>query len=42
VPIRLEEVFAGVFPFILMEIVVLALLIVFPEIVTFVPSLANA
>ena len=42
VPIRLEEVFAGVFPFILMEGVVLLLLIAFPEIVTFLPSLASA
>ena len=41
VPIRLEEVFAGVMPFILMEGVVLALLILFPEIATFLPNLTR-
>lgn len=38
VPLALGDVFAGVGPFILMEALVLILLIVFPEIVTFVPS----
>ncbi|MFV0492665.1 MAG: TRAP transporter large permease [Pseudorhodobacter sp.] len=41
VPLRLEEVFAGVTPFILMEVCVLALLIMMPEIVTFLPSLTK-
>src|SRR5690554_1188083 len=38
VPLRLEQVFAGVMPFILMEVVALALLITFPAIVTYLPS----
>lgn len=41
VPLRLEQVFAGVFPFILMEMIVLALLIMFPQLVTFLPSMVN-
>jgi C4-dicarboxylate transporter, DctM subunit len=41
VPLRLEQVFAGVFPFILMEMLVLALLIIFPGLVTFLPSMVN-
>lgn len=41
VPLRLEQVFAGVFPFILMEMLVLGLLIVFPGLVTFLPSLVQ-
>lgn len=39
VPLRLEQVFAGVTPFILMELVALALLIMFPALVTFLPAL---
>jgi C4-dicarboxylate transporter DctM subunit len=39
VPLRLEQVFAGVTPFILMEVVALALLIAFPAIVTWLPSM---
>jgi TRAP-type mannitol/chloroaromatic compound transport system permease large subunit len=41
VPLRLEQVFAGVFPFILMEAAALALLIAFPQIVTYLPSLSK-
>lgn len=41
IPLRLEEVFAGVFPFILMEMVVLALLIMFPGLVTFLPAMVD-
>jgi C4-dicarboxylate transporter DctM subunit len=41
VPLRLEEVFLGVFPFILMEMVVLSLLIIFPGLVTFLPSMVK-
>ncbi|MBS9721811.1 TRAP transporter large permease [Tianweitania sp. BSSL-BM11] len=41
VPLRLEQVFAGVLPFILMEVVALALLIAFPSLVTFLPSLIS-
>jgi C4-dicarboxylate transporter, DctM subunit len=39
VPLRLEEVFVGVMPFIFMELGVLTLLILVPEIVTFLPNL---
>lgn len=39
VPLRLEQVFAGVTPFILMEAFSLALLIAFPAIVTWLPSM---
>lgn len=39
VPLRLEQVFAGVTPFILMEVVSLALLIMFPALVTWLPSM---
>ncbi len=39
VPLTLEQVFAGVTPFIVMELIMLALLIIFPSIVTFVPNL---
>lgn len=39
VPLRLEQVFAGVTPFILMEVVALGLLIMFPAIVTWLPSM---
>ncbi|MCL7466433.1 TRAP transporter large permease [Phaeovulum sp. NW3] len=41
VPLRLEQVFAGVAPFILMEVITLALLIMFPAIVTFLPNLTR-
>lgn len=41
VPLRLEQVFAGVTPFILMEVFSLALLIAFPAIVTWLPSLTQ-
>jgi len=39
VPLRLEQVFAGVTPFIAMEILALGLLIMFPAIVTWLPSM---
>jgi C4-dicarboxylate transporter DctM subunit len=39
VPLRLEEVFAGVTPFLLMDLFTLGLLIAFPAIVLFLPSL---
>lgn len=39
VPLRLEQVFAGVTPFILMEVLALSLLIAFPAIVTWLPSM---
>ena len=41
VPLRLEQVFVGVTPFILMEIMILALLIIFPGLVTFLPSMVQ-
>ena len=39
VPLRLEEVFAGVTPFLLMDLFTLGLLIAFPAIVLFLPGL---
>jgi C4-dicarboxylate transporter DctM subunit len=39
VPLRLEEVFAGVAPFLMMDFVTLGLLIAFPSIVLFLPNL---
>ncbi len=39
VPMSLEQVFAGVTPFLLMDVVTLGLLIAFPSIVLFLPSL---
>jgi len=39
VPLRLEEVFAGVTPFLLMDLVTLGLLIAFPSIVLFLPGM---
>jgi len=39
VPLSLEQVFAGVTPFLLMDVVTLALLVAFPSIVLFLPSL---
>ena len=41
VPLELGEVFAGVLPFIFMEGFVLALLIAFPSIVTFLPAMGG-
>jgi len=41
VPLTLENVFAGVTPFIVMDFLVLALLVYFPEIVTFVPNMMS-
>jgi tripartite ATP-independent transporter DctM subunit len=39
VPLRLEQVFAGVTPFLIMDVFTLALLIAFPSIVLFLPGL---
>jgi tripartite ATP-independent transporter DctM subunit len=39
VPLTLEDVFAGVWPFIIMEMIVLAVLIVFPDLVLFIPNM---
>jgi C4-dicarboxylate transporter, DctM subunit len=39
VPLTLEQVFAGVMPFLAMDVVTLGLLIAFPAIVTFLPDL---
>jgi C4-dicarboxylate transporter DctM subunit len=39
VPLSLEDVFAGIMPFLFLDIITLALLILFPEIVTFLPQL---
>jgi C4-dicarboxylate transporter DctM subunit len=39
VPLTLEDVFAGVMPFLVLDVFTLALLIVFPEIVLFLPNL---
>ena len=39
VPLRLEQVFAGVMPFLGMDLITLTLLIAFPSIVTFLPNL---
>ena len=39
IPLSLEDVFAGVMPFLLLDVVTLALLIAFPQIVTFLPTL---
>ena len=39
IPIKLEEVFAGVMPFVVMDVCTLLLLIAFPGIVTFLPNL---
>ena len=41
VPLRLEEVFAGVTPFLMMDFVTLGLLIAFPLIVLFLPNLMS-
>jgi tripartite ATP-independent transporter DctM subunit len=39
VPLTLEQAFAGVMPFLLGDVVMLALLIAFPSVVTFLPNL---
>ena len=39
VPLTLEQVFAGVMPFLAMDLVTLTLLIAFPSIVLFLPNL---
>ena len=39
IPLTLEDVFAGIMPFLLLDVVTLALLIAFPQIVTFLPTL---
>ncbi|MDH3667747.1 MAG: TRAP transporter large permease [Paracoccaceae bacterium] len=39
VPLSLEDVFAGVLPFLLLDVITLALLIAFPGIVLFLPNL---
>ena len=41
VPLRLEQVFAGVMPFLAADVVMLALLIAFPSMVTFLPNLMS-
>jgi TRAP-type mannitol/chloroaromatic compound transport system permease large subunit len=37
--IPLEEIFRGVLPFVAMDILTVGLLILFPQIITFLPSL---
>jgi TRAP-type C4-dicarboxylate transport system permease large subunit len=39
VPLTLEDVFAGIMPFLLLDVITLALLIAFPAIVLFLPNL---
>ncbi|MBT5264830.1 MAG: TRAP transporter large permease [Rhodospirillaceae bacterium] len=39
IPLSLEDVFAGIMPFLLLDIITLALLIIFPSIVLFLPNL---
>jgi len=39
VPLTLEDVFAGIMPFLLLDVFTLALLIAFPGIVLFLPNL---
>lgn len=41
VPLSLEDVFAGVMPFLLLDLITLSLLIAFPGIVTFLPNLMH-
>ena len=41
VPLSLEDVFAGVFPFLLLDFLTLGLLIAFPEIVLVLPNLMS-
>jgi tripartite ATP-independent transporter DctM subunit len=40
--IPIEEIFRGIAPFLLMEVLILALLILFPKIILFLPSLMHA
>jgi C4-dicarboxylate transporter, DctM subunit len=40
--VSVEQVFRGVFPFILLDFLCVGLFMVFPEIITFLPSMANA
>ena len=39
IPLSLEDVFSGVMPFLVLDVITLGLLIAFPEIVTFLPRL---
>jgi C4-dicarboxylate transporter DctM subunit len=39
VPLTLEDVFTGVWPFLVLDVITLALLIMFPQIVLFLPRL---
>jgi len=39
VPLSLEDVFAGIMPFLLLDVVTLGLLIAFPQIVLFLPTM---
>jgi TRAP-type C4-dicarboxylate transport system permease large subunit len=39
IPLTLEDVFAGIMPFLLLDVITLALLIAFPAIVLFLPNL---
>jgi C4-dicarboxylate transporter, DctM subunit len=39
VPMSLDDVFAGVTPFLLLDLLTLATLIAFPSIITYLPSL---
>ena len=41
VPLSLEDVFIGVLPFLLLDLITLGLLIAFPEIVLFLPNLMS-
>ena len=41
IPLTLENVFAGVMPFVMMDFVVLAVLIYFPQLSTFLPNLMS-
>lgn len=41
VPLTLENVFAGVTPFVIMDFMVLAVLIYFPQLSTFLPNLMS-
>ena len=39
IPLSLEDVFSGVMPFLILDVITLGLLIAFPAIVTFLPRL---
>ena len=41
IPLTLEDVFAGILPFLLLDIITLVLLIAFPQIVLVLPDLMN-